>query len=190
MNIKEIYESTKEKTKILVAEFGQQELLHYVIEFTQKEVDFVTEKYSNISDNDFVIFIFENLKAAAELSPNIVYLPTEVTSKEAILAITKNITGGGILIYPEENSLFSEVFANVENYFRKISYKSLENKTNDDELILETEMGAILLDQSLEINIKNIEGIRLLCQQIGIMEEDFYEAVISFSEYKKRKPAF
>ena len=41
-------------------------------------------------------------------------------------------------------------------------------------------MGEIPISTVDENLIKNIDGVKLLSQQFGVMEEDFYEPVMSF----------
>ncbi len=41
-------------------------------------------------------------------------------------------------------------------------------------------MGSIPVNSTDENFLRNIEGIKLLSQQFGVMEEEFYEPVIGF----------
>ena len=50
----------------------------------------------------------------------------------------------------------------------------------NEKLILTTALGEIPLISTDESLIKNLDGIQLLCQQFGVMEEEFYEPVMNF----------
>jgi hypothetical protein len=45
---------------------------------------------------------------------------------------------------------------------------------------LETDLGLISIKSSTQ-NAQYIEAARLLCQQLGIQEEEFYEALLYFA---------
>ena len=47
-------------------------------------------------------------------------------------------------------------------------------------------MGEIPLSIFGKHNLLNMEGAKLICQQLGIMEEEFYEAIMSFKGASKR----
>ena len=84
---------------------------------------------------------------------------------------------GGILIYPEK---FEETAQNSENYFRKLTFGKSEIQNLNGAITLKTEMGSIPVNSTDENFLRNIEGIKLLSQQFGVMEEEFYEPVIGF----------
>ena len=73
-----------------------------------------------------------------------------------------------------------ETINEAENYFRRLSFSDAETKPDNSQILITTEMGEIPLGSSDANLVKNINGIKLLCQQFGIMEEDFYEAMMSF----------
>ena len=81
------------------------------------------------------------------------------------------------MVYPEN---MEETVDEAENYFRKLSFSNAEFKTEGEKILISTEMGEIPLASGDANLVKNINGIKLLCQQFGIMEEDFYEAMMSF----------
>ena len=47
-------------------------------------------------------------------------------------------------------------------------------------------MGQIPLKIFGKHNLLNLEGARLICNQLGILDEDFYETMMSFSGASKR----
>src|SRR5690606_30515719 len=51
---------------------------------------------------------------------------------------------------------------------------------------LQTEEGPVPLEIFGKHNLSNLEGARLICNQLGIMDDDFYEAIQSFKGASKR----
>lgn len=96
------------------------------------------------------------------------------------------ITPGGVLVYNEEDAEVVKVVESAENYFRKIPYKTPKYSIKNGTVFLRTEMGEIPLAVFGAHNLLNMEGARLICQQLGIMDEDFYEAIMSFRGASKR----
>ena len=97
-----------------------------------------------------------------------------------------SITPGGVLVYNEEDPEVVKVVDNAENYFRKIPYKTPDYEIVDGIVNLKTDMGDIPLSVFGKHNLLNMEGARFICSQLGIMEEDFYEAIMSFKGASKR----
>ncbi|WP_407480782.1 UDP-N-acetylmuramate--L-alanine ligase [Elizabethkingia meningoseptica] len=96
------------------------------------------------------------------------------------------ITPGGSLIYNEEDEEVVKVVESAENYFRKMPYKTPEYEITDGVVNLITSVGHIPLSVFGQHNLLNMEGARLICQQLGIMEEEFYDAIMSFKGASKR----
>ena len=65
-------------------------------------------------------------------------------------------------------------------------YKTPNYETKNGKTSVETEMGQIPLKIFGKHNLLNLEGARLICNQLGILDEDFYEAIMSFSGASKR----
>ena len=98
-----------------------------------------------------------------------------------------SITPGGVLVYNEEDSEVVKVVENAENYFRKIPYKTPEYEISNGKVLLKTEiMGDVPLSIFGAHNLLNLEGARNICHTLGIMDEEFYEAIMSFKGASKR----
>lgn len=178
-NISEIYEYSKNKTRVLMytSVSSAMKILVSVLGFHNKNFDFFSENnFSKNPENDFVILETSDLKKAAAFKPNIVFISNEIPL-ENVIPFLPNITSGGVLIYPE--NIENEI-ENTENYFRKIPFSKSEFQKTNDSYLLNTEIGMIPLITIDENLIENVNGIKFLCQQFGIMEEDFYEAVMNF----------
>lgn len=105
---------------------------------------------------------------------------------EQFRKFVSTITPGGVLVYNEEDAEVVKVVESAENYFRKIPYKTPNYTIKNGTVSLNTEMGEIPLFVFGAHNLLNMEGARLICQQLGVMDEDFYEAIMSFKGASKR----
>ncbi|RQP12407.1 MAG: peptidoglycan synthetase [Chryseobacterium sp.] len=97
-----------------------------------------------------------------------------------------SITPGGVLVYNEEDAEVVKVVESAENYFRKIPYRTPEYEISNGKVSLKTSIGDVPVSVFGKHNLLNMEGARLICQQLGIMEEEFYEAIMSFKGASKR----
>ena len=175
----EISAYSQHKTRVLIYSSYPKtaKLVLHVLDFFGKNTDFILANgKSKTADCDFVILETSDLQKAADFKANIGLISDEMGSGN-LTSILKNITAGGILVYHEN---MEETVDEAENYFRKLSFSNAEFKTEGDKILINTEMGDIPLGSSDANLVKNINGIKLLCQQFGIMEEDFYEAMMSF----------
>lgn len=97
-----------------------------------------------------------------------------------------SITNGGILIYNAEDFEVQKVINQSENPVRKIPYKTPKYAVKDGKTYLQTPFGEIPLKIFGRHNLSNLEGARTLCNHLGIMDEDFYDAIQSFGGAAKR----
>ena len=170
-----------DKTRVVIT--GNQnktvatKLLLFVLEFVGKEIDYITSFSRRISGNDFVLFEAEDSELL-EYQPNITLI-IQADDNFLYEKYLKTITPGGIVIHDEGETNLSNLVESSENFFRKIIYQMppFENTTNA--IILQTDLGAIPIKIS-EDHLNFIEGVKQLSQQLGIMEEEFYEALMLF----------
>ncbi|WP_126653788.1 UDP-N-acetylmuramate--L-alanine ligase [Chryseobacterium aureum] len=188
-------------------------MILHVLNFHQKDVDFMVgaqlEGFDCMvkltQDNDFMVLEGdEYLSSPIDLrskfllyQPNIAlmsgiawdHINVFKTFDDYIDQFRKfvaGITAGGVLVYNEEDAEVVKVVENAENYFRKIPYKTPEYEISNGKVYLKTEMGDVPLSVFGAHNLLNMEGARHICQQLGIMDEDFYEAIMSFKGASKR----
>ena len=172
-------EQSKNKTRVLV--FSSQpsvaKLLLEVLGFHGKAYDSYLENGSTThSNSDFAIFESSDFEKASAFAPNIALISSEILPGQ-IETVLESIVAGGVLIY---HSNGSEVVENSKNFFRKLEYSGTDFVKSASTFILQTNIGEIPISSSDENLIKNIDGIKLLAQQFGVMEEDFYEALMGF----------
>ena len=177
MEIKDI--PAQNKTRVLIIDSSNiTDLVLANLLFNGKEVDFKTEHQSDFSNNDFFILQTKNFEEAKEFNPNIVLI-TEDFSSQNNSNFFESVVSGGVVIFNEEDWELVKKINSVENFFRKIPYKTNFEKIENN-FSVETVLGQIPLEITDEKTVKNLEGAKLLCQQFGVMEEEFYEAAIGF----------
>jgi UDP-N-acetylmuramate: L-alanyl-gamma-D-glutamyl-meso-diaminopimelate ligase len=175
----EISEYFRNKTRVLVFTSYP-----YIFKFLVIVLNFNGKEFESFSENgilpenhhDFVIYETFNLQKAADFQPNIVLITDEVSAEKAE-SLLENIVAGGTLIYSEK---LDTTIERTLNYFRKLSFEETDFKEGNGSIILNTEIGSIPLNSDDKNLIRNINGIKLLSQQFGVMEEDFYEPMMSF----------
>ena len=86
---------------------------------------------------------------------------------EQFRKFTESITSGGVLVYNEEDEEVVKIVENSQKYFRKLPYKTPEYSIREGKVYLKTSMGEIPLSVFGKHNLLNIEGAKLICQQLG-----------------------
>ncbi len=93
---------------------------------------------------------------------------------------------GGILVYNEEDNEVKKVVKNATNSIKKEAYKTPEYSIVNGQVLLDTIEGKIPLQVFGKHNLQNLAGAKLVCQSIGVSEEEFYEAISTFKGASKR----
>lgn len=93
---------------------------------------------------------------------------------------------GGAVIYNEEDENVKKVVSGSENSIKRFPYKTPHYEIKNGITYLKSELGPIPLEVFGKHNLNNLEGARLICNQLGVMDEDFYEAIQSFKGASKR----
>lgn len=96
------------------------------------------------------------------------------------------ITKGGSIVYNEEDDEVKRVVEQTQNAIKKYPYHTPEFKIKDGITIIDTSYGELPLEVFGKHNLQNLAGAKWICQHMGIMEEDFYEAISSFKGANKR----
>ena len=112
--------------------------------------------------------------------------PTFENYKEQFLKFAESIINGGALVYNSMDENVLDIVEKVEKPLKKFPYQLPEYTIEDGTTYLSTEEGPIPLEVFGEHNLMNLEGAKEICKQIGLMEEDFYEAIQSFTGASKR----
>ncbi len=177
--MKTIFEQNRDKTRVLLVGKELSKLFFHVLDFHGKEVDKISENESERKGSDFLVFCSDNPQQTEDFLPNIVFLEADFAILETS-TLLENITGGGVLVYSENSYSISKKLETSTNYFRKLAFQELAFEKHGENATIATEIGTLPLSFSDDRLIRNLDGLRLLCQQFGIMEEEYYEAVLAY----------
>lgn len=97
-----------------------------------------------------------------------------------------SIIKGGSITYNIEDAEVKKVVENSENTIRKFPYQTPDYKVENGITILETDEGSMPIEIFGKHNLNNLAGAKWICQQIGIDENDFFEAISTFQGASKR----
>ena len=112
--------------------------------------------------------------------------PTFENYVEQFEIFVNQITKGGILIYNEEDETVKKVAEESTNIMRVIPYKTPSYKVVDGQTFLETPEGFMPIEVFGAHNLNNLAGAKWICQNMGVDEAEFYEAIASFKGASKR----
>jgi len=185
----------------------------HVLSYHQKEVDYMVgaqlEGFEVMvrltEENDFMVMEGdEYLSSALDRRPKILLyrpnialisgiawdhvnvFPTFENYTHQFELFVESITGGGAVIYNSEDENVVKVVESSEKPLKKFAYKTPEFTIENGVTFLQTEEGPVPLEIFGKHNLSNLEGARLICNQLGIMDDDFYEAIQSFKGASKR----
>lgn len=96
------------------------------------------------------------------------------------------ITKGGILVYNEEDATVKKVAEETTNTIRKMPYATPGYSVEDGVTLLDTPEGPMPIEVFGAHNLNNLAGAKWICQNMGVDEADFYEAIASFKGASKR----
>lgn len=188
-------------------------MILHVMHYQNVEVDYMVgaqlEGFDTMvhltEDNDFIVLEGdEYLSSPMDLrpkfhlyQPNIALLsgiawdhinvfPTFDNYVEQFRIFTNQITKGGILVYNEEDATVKQVAEETENQIRRIPYTTPEYSVENGITLLETPDGPMPIEVFGAHNLNNLAGAKWICQNMGIDEADFYEAIATFKGASKR----
>jgi len=112
--------------------------------------------------------------------------PTFENYKEQFRIFTDSLTNGGIMVYNEEDAEVKSVVEESKHTIKRYPYGTPNYRIENGTTYLETPDG----DMPLEIfgghNLQNLAGAKWICQHVGVNEDEFYEAIASFTGASKR----
>lgn len=150
--------------------------LRHCLDFHQVQYCFYSHESQNIFSTDFQIFQTEITEDFNTIKPNIAFIIPQTDAPFSGLNLDK-IINGGVLIYNEN---LEEKISTTSGFFRKLSFENSAIIIENNQKFLETDFSQIPLHFEDPVLLENIFGLKILCQQMGIMEEDFYEALMEF----------
>jgi UDP-N-acetylmuramate: L-alanyl-gamma-D-glutamyl-meso-diaminopimelate ligase len=93
---------------------------------------------------------------------------------------------GGILVYNEEDEIVNKITNEAINSIKKEAYKTPDYTIENGQVFIESPEGKIPLQVFGKHNLQNLAGAKLICQSMGVGEEEFFEAISTFSGASKR----
>ena len=112
--------------------------------------------------------------------------PTYDNYVEQFEIFVNQITKGGILVYNEEDATVKKVAEESTNTIRRIPYQTPSYSVKDGVTLLDTPEGPMPIEVFGAHNLNNLAGAKWICQNMGVDEADFYEAIASFKGASKR----
>ncbi len=112
--------------------------------------------------------------------------PTFENYVEQFEIFVNQITKGGILVYNEEDETVKKVAEETTNVIRRLPYKTPSYSVEDGTTLLDTPEGPMPIEVFGAHNLNNLAGAKWICQNMGVDEADFYEAIASFKGASKR----
>lgn len=188
-------------------------MILHVLRYHNIEVDFMVgaqlegfDKMVHLTEtNDFIVLEGdEYLSSAIDrrpkfhlYRPNIALLsgiawdhinvfPTFENYVEQFRIFVDSIVKGGSITYNEEDPEVRKIVEATENPIRKFPYSTPAYRVEEGETLLETPDGEMPLEVFGKHNLDNLAGAKWICQQMGVDEMDFYEAMASFKGAAKR----
>jgi UDP-N-acetylmuramate: L-alanyl-gamma-D-glutamyl-meso-diaminopimelate ligase len=112
--------------------------------------------------------------------------PTYENYVEQFEIFIQKITNGGILVYNENDPEVKRVSEAATNPIRKIPYSTPKYTVENGVTLLETPEGPMPIEVFGAHNLNNLAGAKWICQNMGVDEADFYQAIASFKGASKR----
>ncbi|WP_350291005.1 Mur ligase family protein [uncultured Croceitalea sp.] len=112
--------------------------------------------------------------------------PTYENYIEQFRIFVDSIVKGGSVTYNEEDKELKEVVEGSENTIRKMPYQTPAYTVENGVTLLETPEGQMPIEVFGKHNLNNLAGAKWICQNMGVDELDFYEAIATFKGASKR----
>jgi len=112
--------------------------------------------------------------------------PTFENYVEQFRIFVDSIVKGGSITYNEEDVEVKKVVEASGNTIRKLPYHTPDYSVENGQTLLETPEGPMPIEVFGRHNLSNLAGAKWICQNMGVDEDDFYEAIATFKGASKR----
>ena len=102
----------------------------------------------------------------------------------------ETIEPGGALIYNERDLELVKLVEETSAPVKTFSYNLPRFEILDGQTFIETEEGMMPLQIFGEHNLSNLEAARWICLEMGVQEDAFYDAILSFTGAQNRMEVF
>jgi UDP-N-acetylmuramate: L-alanyl-gamma-D-glutamyl-meso-diaminopimelate ligase len=100
------------------------------------------------------------------------------------------VEAGGAVIYNERDAMLKEVVETSSATVKHFAYSLPNYEIVDGQTFIETPEGMMPLQVFGAHNLSNMEAARWLCLEMGVQEEEFYDAIMSFTGAQNRMEVF
>ena len=90
------------------------------------------------------------------------------------------------MVYNEKDAIVKEVVESSSHTIKKYPYSTPIHTIENGITFIDTPDGQMPLEIFGDHNLQNLAGAKWICQHMGIDEDDFYEAISSFTGASKR----
>ena len=112
--------------------------------------------------------------------------PSFQTYKDQFSVFIDKIEPEGSLIFYKSDQTVNEIVQDSREDLKKIPYSAPDYVQKNEQTFIFTKQGEIPLKVFGRHNLANIEGARLICEQIGLNSDVFYKTIQSFKGASKR----
>ena len=112
--------------------------------------------------------------------------PTFENYVEQFQIFVDSIVKGGSITYNEEDPEVKKLVEASGNAIRKLPYRTPAYSVENGQTLLETPEGPMPIEVFGKHNLSNLAGAKWICQNMGVDEDDFYEAIATFTGASKR----
>ena len=112
--------------------------------------------------------------------------PSKANYSKQFEIFLDTIVSGGVVVYNDQDKQLQEIVLKCSNSIRKLEYSIPEYYIKNGISYLSTDEGDLPLRIFGEHNLSNLSGAKLICQLMGVYEEEFNSSIISFDGADKR----
>lgn len=112
--------------------------------------------------------------------------PTFENYIEQFTIFANSIVPGGTFIYFEEDERVKKIALTVKSEVKAVPYYTPDYLVEENKTSIITAADLIPLEIFGEHNLQNIAGAKLVCNELGISNEQFYEAISGFKGSSRR----
>lgn len=116
--------------------------------------------------------------------------PTFDSYLEQFKTYLDTIEPGGALIYNADDEVLTELVEQSDAPVKRFPYSLPEYHVVDGTTYLSTVEGDMPLQVFGQHNLSNLEAARWICLEMGVQEDEFYDAIMSFSGAQNRMQRF
>ena len=100
------------------------------------------------------------------------------------------VEAGGAVIFNERDEVLAKVVEESDAPVKRFAYALPQYEIQDGQTFVSTEEGMMPLQIFGAHNLSNLEAARWLCLEMGVQEDEFYDAIMSFTGAQNRMEVF